>query len=85
MATKCKSICGEHRTWHKHFWVYAVTNGKVVLVRCRSLQEAAEEQDRMRSSDAQTIGHTTCTVSELAMWKRCWSKGWKLKTIRDVA
>jgi hypothetical protein len=77
-----KTVYGEHRTWHKHFWAYAVTNGKVVLVRCRTIEDAKEEKERMKHSTATTVGYTPRQVEELTVRQEMKSRGWKIEVIR---
>jgi hypothetical protein len=65
------------------FWAYGVTAGKVALVRCQTVQDAATERDRMKQSNASTVGLTTRKIAEMDMWKQCRTRGWKISIVRN--
>lgn len=71
-------------TGREMFWAYGVgRDGKCVLVACLSADDAAIERDRMKMSDARTVGMTGQKVAEFEMWKMVKGRGWKLKTVRN--
>ena len=77
-----KTVYGECRSWDKAFWAYSVKDSKAVLVRCPDRQTAVEEKDRMKCSDARTVGFTGKAVEEMEMRSACKSRGWKVICIR---
>ena len=77
-----KTVYGTHRTWDENYWAYAVKNGKVVLVRCETREDAVEEKERMKHSDSTRVGVTNRKISELDMRGHCRQQGWKVTVIR---
>lgn len=66
----------------KAFWAYAVANGKAILVRCKTLEDAKEEKERLKHSDARMVGHTSRAIPEMDMWMKVKANGWKLALVR---
>lgn len=70
----------------KHFWAYGVAAGQVVFVRCSTPDVARDERNRMKLSDAKTVGSfSSVKVSEEHIRAYALSRGWAIEAIRDAA
>lgn len=84
MARKIKNYQGDHRSWEESYFAYGVTDNKAVLVRFDDLESAKEEKERMKWSDACTVGYTSRKISELELRAECRRRGWKVVCIRGT-
>ena len=84
MSAKC--VYGESRSWDKNYYAYGVTNNRVVLVRCKTADDAEFERGRLKASNSTTVGSVTKTpVEEMEMRKACRQRGWIIEVIRNFA
>ena len=68
----------------KHYWAYGVDrNGSAVLVRCKSFDDAQEEMQRMKMSDAVRVGASRRKGTEAEARRTFKTKGWDIKLVRD--
>ena len=66
----------------KHYWAYAVQEGRAVLVRCQTHLDAAEEKERLKNSAARTVGTSRTAALECEMRNYCLSRGWEVDMVR---
>jgi len=74
-------------TSRKSFWAWGVTKGEVVLVRCPSHDEATDERNRMKFSDATCatcVGSTRAKIGEATMRQYCEQRGWTVVAVRSL-
>lgn len=82
---KAKTVHGTRRTWHKHFFVFALDfNNGVVLVACETKEDAEEEKNRLKqSTGTKRVSYTTRKVSEMELRVAIKKNGWKLLVVRE--
>jgi hypothetical protein len=80
-----KNIYGTLSTQTPEWWAYAVSDGKVTIVRCVDRMDAVEEKERLKHSGAKTVGFTGRKISEQNLWKEIKARGWKMKSILQSA
>lgn len=69
---------------NEHYWAYGVTNGRVVLVRCDTPDDAEFERSKMKQSDAKTVGSVTRKkVAEADVVEAMLERGYEIELIRD--
>ncbi len=65
------------------YWAYAISkHANATLVRCATHDDAVEEKERMKHSDAVTVGTTRRKLTEDQIIKVTHANGFRISTIR---